>query len=264
MLVNARLLALALALSVPAAAADVVAIIAGQSNAAGATVVPLASDQEEAPRLFAAYTGDRVPGFVAHNSKKHMRVVLPAVEPLGYGTGATKMGFGRLAGIDIAAGLPGDNVILYMNATGGTATSFTDPATYEFSPPLRELQQHATIVGILFHQGETEASKTTTTQAGHAAALDAYLASWREWTGIPCLPLVAGDLGSATQPPSYPTAPQVRAALADWPARDVTSGCGKVAWIPSTDAPVTGAHFTHAGLEVMAARYAAALLEMVP
>lgn len=239
-------------------------VIAGQSNGAGATVVPQASDQVVVPRLFAAYTGDRIAGFTAHNSKKHMRLILPAVESIGYGTGATKMGFGRLAGVDIAAGLPNDDIVLYMNATGGTATQFTNPLTYEFSPPLRELMQHARLAGILFHQGETEAAKPagTYTEAEHAAALDLYLASWRTWTGIPCLPLVAGDLSQATVAPSYPSNVEVRAALADWPARDAANGgCGKVGWIPSTGA--TGnVHFDHAGLEVMAARYAAAILAL--
>lgn len=242
-------------------AEDLIVIIAGQSNAAGAIVTPLPSDQEVIPNLFAAYTGDRIAGFTAHNSRKHMRLILPAVEPIGYGTGATKMGFARLAGIDIAAAFPNDRIILYMNALGSTVIAVTDPTTYEYSPPLRELMQHASVLGILFAQGETEASKTTTTEAGYAAAQDTYLASWRTWTGIPCLPLVAFDLGPNTNPPSYPTAPEVRAAIASWPFRDP---CGKVATVDTSGAATQGAHYTHAGLELIAPRAAAALLSLLP
>lgn len=241
-------------------------LINGQSNAAG-TAVPAAEDHVPVERLFAAYTGDRLPEIVSHASKKHARFIRPAVEPIGYGTAATKMGPGRAAGVALVAAWPEHDVLLIPMATGGTAITYTSPLTYEWAPPVLSLQEMGVeIVGILFHQGETESAKPagTYTEAEHAAALDLYLAQWRAWLGKPCLPLVAGDLAQTLSAGSYPSQGAVRAALADWPARDAAGGgCGTVASVSSVDAESQGAHFTARGYREMGARYAAALAALV-
>lgn len=228
----------------------------GQSNMRG-NVPPQGEGLVEHPRVLAHYVGDRDnlwPVSPRPTSTRYTRRWATAVDPLFWGGSTAGPAF--TCAKDLADAW-GDGVVVGIvpAAEGGKPLSHFDLTTWQYGlPALAARNAGATWAGCIFAQGESEASANWT-QEDYSAACDAWLAQYRAALDAPALRVVCADLAPTA---NYPGEANIRAALADWPARDP-----RVAWIPSGGAASSGAHYTYAGYLEMGHRFAAALLAML-
>ena len=163
-------------------------LLVGQSNMAGrGEVAP--QDREPHPRvLMLARDGTWV----------------PAVEPMHFDKpDIVGVGPGRAFGVAVAEANPGITVGLIPAAVGGSPIDAWQPGAY-YAPTkshpwddalrrAREASEAGTLKGILWHQGESDA--TAELSGAYAQKLHALVARWRAELQAPALPFIAGRLG---------------------------------------------------------------------
>jgi len=156
-------------------------LLIGQSNMAGRGV-PTPADRVPHPRVFML--------------NKDL-AWMPAVDPMhfdkpeliGVGLGST---FGRL----IADARPNATIGLVPAAFGGSALEEWQPGQKHYVNAVaraREAMKRGRLVGILWHQGESDADTAKT--ATYAARFAKFIAQLRQDLGAPDVPVIVGELG---------------------------------------------------------------------
>lgn len=167
-------------------------LLAGQSNMAGRAIIE--------PK-------DTVPNDRIFSITKNGELVL-AKEPLHfYEPGMAGLDCGLSFGRELLKHVPRDvSILLLPTAVGGSAISqWIHDSTFRnvallsnFREKVRLGQQYGTIKGILWHQGENDATTTEKIQA-YQGRLKILLQQFREETGNPSLPVLIGELGSFSE-----------------------------------------------------------------
>lgn len=167
-------------------------LLAGQSNMAGRAVIE--------PK-------DTVPNERIFSINKNGEPVL-AKEPLHfYEPGMAGLDCGLSFGKELLKHIPRDvSILLLPTAVGGSAigqwihdSTFRNVALFSnFREKVKLGQQYGIIKGILWHQGENDATTTEQIQA-YQGALTILLQQFRKETGNPSLPVLMGELGSFSE-----------------------------------------------------------------
>lgn len=168
-------------------------LLAGQSNMAGRGEV---SDEDRTahPRVFCLNRADEW---------------VSAVDPLHFDKPIAAAGLGRTFGIRIAEQDPAIRVGLIPCAVGGSPIStwepgvfYPDVGVYPYDDALRRIRvamQDGRFRAVLWHQGESDANPEAA--PAYEARLHALIARFREVTGEPALPFIAGQLGRFSEKP---------------------------------------------------------------
>ncbi|MDF7822647.1 sialate O-acetylesterase [Pontiellaceae bacterium B12227] len=157
-------------------------LLIGQSNMAGRGKVE-AQDREKPERVFTLNKDNEW---------------VPAVDPIHFDKSVAGVGSGRTFGIMMAKHDPAAEIGLIPCAVGGSSiTAWVPGAKHKKLPVhpyddtlvrLKIAQKSGTVKGILWHQGESDGSRT----GKYMGRLSALIASLREEIGDPELPFVAG------------------------------------------------------------------------
>ena len=161
------------------------------------------------------------------------------------------IGPGMTFGLTLLKYDPSVTVGLVQCAVAGTSIDqwFASSPYYQ-SCIARARATHGQIVGVLFLQGETEA--TSPTRAGAwQSQFDIVLHNFQRDLGPARFPFMLGQI-STLNPTKFPAQQQVR----DAQAAEADLYPGKVFLVPSTDLPNDGKHFTVAGYKALGARFA--------
>lgn len=167
-------------------------LLAGQSNMAGRAVIE--------PK-------DTVPNERIFSINKNGEPVL-AKEPLHfYEPGMAGLDCGLSFGKELLKHIPRDvSILLLPTAVGGSAigqwihdSTFRNVALFSnFREKVKLGQQYGIIKGILWHQGENDATTTEQIRA-YQGGLTILLQQFRKETGNPSLPVLMGELGSFSE-----------------------------------------------------------------
>ena len=162
-------------------------LLLGQSNMAGRGVVTEAYQKERFARVWMLNkTGEWVP------AQHPLHFDKPPVVGVGPG-----LAFGSR----MAEAYPDANIGLVPCAVGGTAIERWQPGAYDSATKthpyddallrIREAMKKGTIMGVIWHQGESNAAHPD----GYLEKLIAFIERIRKEVGDPRLPFVAGELG---------------------------------------------------------------------
>jgi hypothetical protein len=228
-------------------------LLAGQSNMAGRGKVE-AQDSVVNPRVLKL---DRSMSWV------------PAVDPLHWDKPAVVgVGPGRSFGLALAARDTTARIGLIPAAVGGSPISSWEPGaldsatrTHPYDDALERLriaQKSGTLRGILWHQGESDATPALSVR--YAERLRALIARFRADAGDPNLPFIIGELGKFNGKPWTADVARV-----DSVHRAIAASVPNVAYVPSEGLVDKGdrLHFDAASQRTFGERYAMAYLGMV-
>jgi len=184
-------------------------LLVGQSNMAGRGALTEA-DRQPDPHVLVLDKEDRwvLQGEPVHFDKPDIA---------GVGLGFT---FARL----VAEGNPGTMVGLVPCAVGGTPISRWKPGGDLFEAAVRRAKvamAKGRLRGILWHQGESEASGVTSSDAYRKSLIEV-AEGFRKALDQPEVPFVAGEIGQYTMEeghvPRFPSARQINEAIDSLPA----------------------------------------------
>lgn len=229
-------------------------LLAGQSNMAGRGTLNELSPGEAAvhPRILALNTG------LSWQA---------AVDPLHWDKREAGVGLGKFFARAVADKNPGVMIGLIPSACGGSSISVWAPGqffamtkSHPYDDALvraRRAMQDGTLKGILWHQGETDA----TAQAAplHEKRLVELIARFRADLGSPDLPFILGQLGQ------FPGKPwNVHQIELDRALRAVAAKVKNVRYVSSDELVATRdkLHFDTPALRVFGQRYADAYLAL--
>jgi len=228
-------------------------LLAGQSNMAGRGQVE-AQDSIVNPRVL--------------KLDKSLTWV-PAVDPLHWDKPAlVGVGPGRSFGLALAARDTTARIGLIPAAVGGSPISSWEPGaldtatgTHPYDEALARLRiarQSGKLRGILWHQGESDA--TPALSALYAGRLRALIARFRADAGDPNLPFIIGELGKFDGKPWTPDVARI-----DSVHRAIAASVPNVAYVSSDGLVDKGdtLHFDAASQRKFGERYAAAYLALV-
>ncbi|MBN8708362.1 MAG: sialate O-acetylesterase [Verrucomicrobia bacterium] len=218
-------------------------LLVGQSNMAGRGALT-AADRQPDPRVLVLGKEDRwvLQGEPVHFDKPDIA---------GVGLGFT---FARL----VADGKPGMMVGLIPCAVGGTPISRWKPGGDLFEAAVRRAKlamKQGRLRGILWHQGEAEASGITSSEA-YKASLIAVAEGFRKALDQPEVPFIVGEIGQYTMEeghvPKFPSARQINEAINALP-----SSVPYAAVVSSTGLgdKGDGLHFSSEALKELGKRY---------
>lgn len=220
-------------------------LLAGQSNMAGRGAVE-AEDKTPHPRVWML-------------NKEGAWV--PATDPMHFDKPSAGVGLGKTFGAQLAAANPDISIGLIPCAVGGSPIESWKPGV--FYPPTKShpwddavartklAQQSGTLMGILWHQGESDANEKCAPLYG-AALLD-LIARMRTEFVSPNVPFLAGQLGRFEDVP-WNSATQV----VDEALRSLPDKAPRTAFVSSEGFKHKGdkVHFDSASLREFGKRYA--------
>lgn len=226
-------------------------LLIGQSNMAGRGVI---APEEQ----------DKAPGRVLKFTKENAWA--PATDPLHFDKPAIAgVGLGTSFGEAMAKAEPGATIGLVPCAFGGTPLERWLPAGDLYQGALaraRAAAEKGTIKGILWHQGENDASKQETA-GSYLARLTEAIAGWRKDLEAPGLPFVAGKLGdflALTDKEGQPNYwREINAQLETLPDKVPHTAVADSAGLKAKSDQV---HFDTAALREFGRRYAAKMLAL--
>jgi hypothetical protein len=223
-------------------------LLAGQSNMAGrGDVEP--EDRVPLPNVLALDAAGRW---------------VPAVDPLHWDKPAAGTGLARSFAVEYLRRHPGVTVGLIPAACGGSPISSWEPGQYfdqtqshpydDALSRARRAQEHGTLRGILWHQGESDRSPELAGR--YESALTALLVRFRKDLGAQRVPVLLGQLGqfAGAGPWDEPS------RRVDSAQRNVAANVPFAAFVPS-DGLTSNAdnlHFDARSLREFGKRYAAA------
>ncbi len=209
--------------------------------------------------------------------KPHARVLMltkgntwaPAIDPLHFDKPRiVGVGLGKTFGIELAKARPGVTIGLIPCAVGGSPIASWEPGGYHASTkthPYDDAMKRArvalkagTLKGILWHQGESDASPEKS--AVYEAKLHALIARLRKELNGHDVPFIAGQMG---QFPTRPWSDGKRKV--DRAHRDLPKKVKRTAFVNSNDLTHKGdhVHFDAASYRELGRRYAKAFLALV-
>ena len=212
----------------------------------------------------------------ADDRKPHARVLMltkdntwaPAVDPMHFDKPRiVGVGLGRTFGIEVARAQPGVTIGLIPCAVGGSPIASWEPGGYHSSTqthPYDDAMKRArvalkagTLKGILWHQGESDASAEKS--AVYEKKLHALIARLRQVLNAPDVPFIAGQMG---QFPTRPWSDGKRRV--DQAHRDLPKKVKRTAFVNSNGLTHKGdhVHFDAASYRELGKRYAKAYLQM--
>lgn len=227
-------------------------LLAGQSNMAGRGPRKDLTPAESAP-------DPRILALNTHNAWQ------PAVDPLHWDKREAGVGIGKFFGKLVAAKSPGITIGLIPTACGGSPIAtwapdqfFKGTKSHPYDDAIaraRRAMQDGTLKGILWHQGESDASPQNAPL--YAKRLEELIARFRADLNAPDLPFIIGQLG---QFPGKPwNAHQIQIDRAH---REVAAKVKNVRYVSSEKLGSIGdnLHFNTAAHRLFAQRYADAYL----
>ncbi len=221
----------------------------GQSNMAGRGVI---EEEDKQPHA-------RVLMFTKERSWA------PALDPLHFDKPIAGVGLGTTFGKVMAEANPGITIGLVPCAVGGTPLDRwqKDKDLYDQAlVRIKAAMKDGTLKGILWHQGESDASDLEKSKS-YAARLAAMLQDWRKDLDAPDVPFVAGKLGEFLAETSKDGKPShwklVNEQLSELPAL-----VKNTAVVDSSGLKHKGdvVHFDSASLRELGRRYAAAMQKL--
>lgn len=225
-------------------------LLVGQSNMAGRGVLA-ASDRQPDPRILVFGKDDR---WVSQGEPIHF----DKPEIAGVGLGFT---FARI----VADQMPGITVGLVPCAVGGTPISRWKPGGDLFEEAVRRAKlakRAGRLRGILWHQGESEASGVTSSDA-YRKSLVEVVNGFRKALEQPEVPFIVGEIGQYTMEeghvPKFPSARQINEAIDDLPA---FVPCAAVVSSSGLGDKGDGVHFSAEALKELGKRYFEAWLSV--
>jgi hypothetical protein len=194
---------------------------------------------------------------------------VPAVDPLHWDKPTlVGVGPGRSFGLALAARATSARIGLIPAAVGGSPISSWAPGALDAATGthpyddaldrLRVARKSGTLRGILWHQGESDA--TPALSVLYAERLRALIARFRTDAGDPNLPFVIGELGKFSGKPWTADVARVDSAH-----RAIAASVPNVAYVSSDGLADKGdqLHFDGPSQRTFGERYAAAYLAMV-
>jgi Carbohydrate esterase, sialic acid-specific acetylesterase len=168
-------------------------LLVGQSNMAGRGKIETQDTASHARVLMLSKTGAWV----------------PAVEPMHFDKSSAGVGLGRTFGMQLADANPNITIGLIPCAVGGSPIDTWKPGEYYTATKshpwddaikrAKLAQQSGEIKGILWHQGESDA--TSTLAPVYEAKLHALIQAMREELKVPDAPFIAGQIGQFADSP---------------------------------------------------------------
>jgi hypothetical protein len=226
-------------------------LLVGQSNMAGRGVVE-AADRAPVPRVWMLDRNERW---------------VPAVEPMHFDKPSAGVGPGRAFGAEVAARDRRLEVGLVPAAVGGSSILAWEPGaedaatrTHPYDDALRRARaalRRGELAGILWHQGESDASPERAPQ--YEARLRALVRRFRADLGAPDVPFVVGQLGRFPERPWDAWHDRVNAAHEALPQHEP-----RVAFVSAAGLGHRGdtLHFSAAAARELGRRYADAWLRL--
>lgn len=220
-------------------------LLVGQSNMAGRGKLE-AEDKIADPHV---WTLDASDSWAAAVDPIH-------TDPRG---GKNGVGLGRTFGIRVAAARAGTQVGLIPCAVGGVSIDQWKKGGKLYTEAVRRAkiaQKRGRIVGILWHQGESDTKPEKI--AKYAAKLDAIVAAFRADLDAPNAPLVVGELGLFNDPAKNAARTAFNEMIAKYAADRPGTGL-----VQSDDLASVGddTHFDAASQRELGRRYAEAFLK---
>jgi hypothetical protein len=164
-----------------------------------------------------------------------------------------KLGPGYTFAREIAKARVGKQIGLVVNARGGTAISEWKPGTNLYNEAINRAKmamKDGKIKGILWHQGESDATKTE----AYPEKIEELIQSLRTDLGIPDLPFVAGQLSE-----DKPERHAFNEMILTLPS--LVSHTGTITTEGTTTMERT--HFNSASQRLLGERYAAEMLKLI-
>lgn len=192
---------------------------------------------------------------------------VPAVDPMHFDKPVAGVGLGRTFALTVAAKTPGVTIGLIPCAVGGSPLdvwvpgAFYEPTkSHPWDDALRRARQAlaaGTLKGILWHQGESDA--TPTLAPAYEGKLHDLIARLRRELNAPTVPFIAGQLGK------FPDAPwdDARTRI-DRVHRDLPAKVPRTAFVSSEGLQHKGdkVHFDADSYRTLGLRYAEAYLKI--
>ena len=219
-------------------------LLIGQSNMAGrAEIEPQDRDSLENVFLF---TG--VEGFEWEKAANPINKYSTVRKDLSM----QKMGPGFTFARKIAQAMPGKQIGIVVNARGGTAISEWMPGTLLYNEAVKRAKmamKYGTLKGIVWHQGESDASKTDI----YPEKIALLIKSLRTDLGLPEIPFVAGQLSE-----DKPERKVFNLMMLTLPEK-----INKMAVVTSeSTATFDGTHFDSKSTRIMGERYAEKMIKL--
>ncbi len=168
-------------------------LLVGQSNMAGRGTVE-EQDKTPHPRVLMLNKSD---------------AWVPAIDPLHFDKAAAGVGLGKTFGMLYAEAHPNITVGLIPCAVGGSPIDAWQPGefykptnSHPWDDTLRRAQlaqKSGTIVGILWHQGESDSNAKLA--PGYEAKLHDLIARMRKELEVPAAPFIVGQMGKFAEVP---------------------------------------------------------------
>ena len=186
-------------------------LLVGQSNMAGRGTVE-AQDKTPHPRVLMLNKANEW---------------VPAIDPLHFDKSAAGVGLGKTFATLYAEAHPGITVGLIPCAVGGSPIDtwkagafYSGTKTHPWDdaiPRAKLAQKSGTIVGILWHQGESDSNEKLA--PGYEAKLHDLIARMRKELGVPEVPFVVGQMGKFADAPWNDAKVQVDKAHQELPKK---------------------------------------------
>lgn len=144
---------------------------------------------------------------------------------------------------------------LVVNARGGTRIEQWEKGTEYYNEAIRRVkiaQKSGTLMGILWHQGESNSGNPQDYQG----KLEKLVADMRKDIGIADLPFVVGQV--FYDPETKPHTQEINAVLARAPSLIAFTGCVSSEELSTLD----NSHFDTPGMLLLGRRYAGAMIEL--
>ncbi len=164
-----------------------------------------------------------------------------------------KLGPGYTFAREMAKASNGKQLGMVVNAKGGTSITEWKPGTTFYNEAVRRVKlamKSGTLKGVVWHQGESDASKADS----YPAKIIELIQSLRTDLGIPGLPFVAGQLSE-----DKPERHDFNVMILQLPTLVPHTG------VATTEGTVTmeGTHFNSASQRLLGERYAAEMLKLI-
>lgn len=221
-------------------------LLIGQSNMAGRGTMTAADQQVFDPKVFLLNASGEVEG--AKNPLNAYSTILKDLDIQGINPGFS---FSK----KIAAET-GRKVLLVVNARGGTALyewkkSSSKGYYNEAVKRTKQAQKYGKLVGILWHQGESNSSNPS----GYLESLKGMVDDLRNDLNAPDVPFIAGEIAQ-WQSNASKFNPVIQGISAVIPNSDYVSSVGCTPWKDESDP-----HFSRDGQILLGERYAEKILK---